>query len=274
MDAGTARHITQIGVPNCRNIAFDGKYAYVSSYSGARMDSPDRMLGYVARIDTASLTVVDTCLVGYQPEEMVVYENKLYVANSGGYCYPDYDRTVSIIDLNTFKVTKTLDVQVNLHRMEVDRKRGLIYVSSRGDYYSVPSSIYIIDAVRDVVADHIPDLPCADMVICGDSMYVYSTEWDNLTYTTVVRYSVYDMARRTIVPGEFVPDSIKGEIVYPYGISANPENGDVFVTDAKDFVTPGMLFCFGRDGNLKWKVMTGDLPGHFALTYHSLSLSD
>ena len=60
-------------------------------------------------------------MVGYQPEEMVIVGNKLYVANSGGYRVPNYDRTVSVIDLNTFKVIKTIDVGINLHRMELDQ---------------------------------------------------------------------------------------------------------------------------------------------------------
>ena len=34
MDVRDARHITQISIPNCRYITFNGKYAYVSSYAG------------------------------------------------------------------------------------------------------------------------------------------------------------------------------------------------------------------------------------------------
>ncbi len=50
----------------------------------------------------------------------------------GAYRFPDYDRTVSVIDLKTFQVIKTIDVAINLHRMKLDRY-GRIYVSSRGD---------------------------------------------------------------------------------------------------------------------------------------------
>ncbi len=52
------------------------------------------------------MQIVDTCTVGYQPEEMVIAGNKLYVANSGGYRVPSYDRTVSVIDLTTFTEIK------------------------------------------------------------------------------------------------------------------------------------------------------------------------
>ena len=67
---------------------------------------PDARIGYVAKIDTVSLQVVDECIVGYQPEEMAIVGNKLYVANSGGYRVPNYDRTVSVIDLKTFTEEK------------------------------------------------------------------------------------------------------------------------------------------------------------------------
>ena len=113
MNVETAKHITQISIPNCRYIVFKDKYAYVSSYAGPVKIDPNARLGYVARVDTTTLTVKDTCVVGYQPEEMVIVGNKLYVANSGGYRVPNYDRTVSVIDLNTFKVIKTIDVGIN-----------------------------------------------------------------------------------------------------------------------------------------------------------------
>ena len=101
MDVRTARHITQISIPNCRYITFHKGYAYVSSYAGPVQIDPNARLGYVAKIDTVTMQVMDTCTVGYQPEEMVAVGKKLYVANSGGYRVPNYDRTVSVLDLDS-----------------------------------------------------------------------------------------------------------------------------------------------------------------------------
>lgn len=84
MDVNTAKHITQISIPNCRYLAFKDRYAYVSSYAGPVLIDPNARLGYVAKVDTVTLQVVDTCTVGYQPDELVVVGNKLYIANSGG----------------------------------------------------------------------------------------------------------------------------------------------------------------------------------------------
>lgn len=151
MDVNTAKHITKIAIPNCRYLAFKGKYAYVSAYAGPVQIAPDARIGYVAKIDTASLQVVDECIVGYQPEEMAIVGDKLYVANSGGYRVPNYDRTVSVIDLKTFTEEKKIDVAINLHRIQPDNY-GNLYVSSRGDYYEIPSKTFIIDTSTDEVA--------------------------------------------------------------------------------------------------------------------------
>ena len=62
-----------------------------------------RHRGPVYRVDTASLKVEAKVTVGYQPDELTVLGEYLYVANSGGYRAPDYDNTVSVIELERFK---------------------------------------------------------------------------------------------------------------------------------------------------------------------------
>lgn len=265
MDVETAKHITQISIPNCRYITFKGQYAYVSSYAGPVKVDPNARLGYVARIDTATLAIKDTCVVGYQPEEMVIVGSKLYVANSGGYRVPNYDRTVSVIDLRTFKVVKTIDVAINLHRMEAD-EHGYIYVSSRGNYYDIPSQTYVIDSNSDEVIDQLTQLANSEMTICGDSLYSYSSEWNYQTNQATVTYAVYNTLTKDIVTRNFISDGSEKNIRTPYGIAVNPETREYFITDAKDYVTPGTLHCYTPDGKLKWSVVTGDIPAHIAFT--------
>ena len=269
MDVRTAQHINQVSIPNCRYITFHNGYAYVSSYAGPVQIDPNARLGYVAKVDTASLKVVDECVVGYQPEEMAVVGNKLYVANSGGYRKPNYDTTVSVIDLNTFSEIKKIDVAVNLHRLEVDRY-GKLYVSSRGDHKDIPSATYIIDTQTDAVVREIPSLPNGEMTLAGDSLYICSTEWDDATASNTVSYAIYDVNKETIVTRNLIQDGTDKNIVVPYGIAVNPEQREFYVTDAGNYVTPGKLHCYSLDGYLKWSVTTGDIPGHFAFTTHRL----
>ena len=269
MDVETAKHITQVSIPNCRYIVFKGKYAYISSYAGPVQIDPNARIGYVARMDTTTFEIDKKCIVGYQPEEMVIVGNKLYVANSGGYRVPNYDRTVSVIDLIDFEVIETIDVGINLHRMELD-KYGNIFVSSRGDYYDVYSKTYIIDTKTDKVTDTLHLLPNSNMTICGDSLYVYSTEWSYITNQNTITYAIYDVVKRKVVTRNFIKDGTEKKIKIPYGIAVNPYTKEFFVTDAKDYVTPGTLYCFGPDGKKKWQVTTGDIPAHIAFTTKKL----
>ena len=270
MDLRTARHITQISIPNCRYIVFKGRYAYVSSYAGPVQIDPNARLGYVAKIDTVTMQVMDTCTVGYQPEEMVIVGKKLYVANSGGYRVPDYDRTVSVIDLDTFGEVKKIDVAINLHRMELDAY-GQIWVSSRGDYYDTPSRTYVIDSRTDEVTDEFKLLPNSEMTVCGDSLYVYSTEWSYPTQSNTVSYAIVNVRTKKVVTRNFITDGTEQRIAVPYGIAVNPATREIFVTDAGNYVTPGKLYCFNPDGTKKWEVETGDIPAHIAFTYTELA---
>mgnify|MGYP001775851476 CR=1 FL=1 len=271
MDSKTAKHIATIPIPNCRYIEFEGRYAYVTSYAGPVEIDPNARLGYVAKVDTATLEVVAECTVGYQPEDMVICNGKLYVANSGGYRVPNYDNRVFVIDLESFQVVKTMEVGINLHRMVQDAY-GNIYVSSRGDYYGTPSKTFIIDSNRDIVTDTLHTLPNSNMVAGGDSLYVLSNEFNYTTNSYTISYAVYDMVQKRIVSRNFISDGTEKKIKTPYGLAVNPQTREIFVTDAGDYVTPGMLYCFDRYGKLKWTAVTGDIPAHFAFTESKVDL--
>ena len=225
---------------------------------------PEARPGKVVEIDTESLTITREVVVGYQPEEMVITGGRLYVANSGGYRFPNYDRTVSVVDLESLEVVNTIDVAINLHRMELDRY-GRIYVSSRGDYYGTGSDIYVIDAATEKVIGNL-GIAASEMCIDDDRLYTISTEWSYTSSSNEVSYAVYDTAEQRIVSHNFITDGTEKEISLPYGLAVNPETKEIFVCDATNYVTPGYLYCFTPEGTLKWKVRTGDIPAHIAFS--------
>ncbi|MDR0538818.1 MAG: YncE family protein [Tannerellaceae bacterium] len=264
MDRRTAKRIGQIDIPNCRYIRFHGGYAYVTSYAGPVELNPDyKQRGYVAMVDTTTLQVMARCLVGYQPDELEIVGNRIYVANSGGYMFPNYESTVSVIDIASFTEIKRIEVARNLHRLRADR-HGRIWVSSRGDYYGQPSRLYCIDLDN---GEHVDSLQVAvsNLYLDGDSLYLYSTEWSYISMSNEITYGIVDVARKQIVSRCFITDGTEQRIQIPYGIMVHPITKDIYVTDAKNYVSPGTLYCFDRNGRLKWNVRTGDIPAHFAL---------
>ncbi|MPM97546.1 hypothetical protein SDC9_144720 [bioreactor metagenome] len=154
--------------------------------------------------------------------------------------------------------------------MEKDNQ-GNIYISSRGDYYDIPSKTFILDPSAGNVSDVLNPLPCSNMTIDGDFLWLYSTEWNYTTQSNSVSYAKVDTRTKRVVTNAFITDGTDSGIAIPYGLAVNPENGEFFVTDAKDYVTPGTLYCFNPDGTKKWKIETGDIPAHIVFTRHKLT---
>lgn len=266
MDARSGVRIGQVDIPNCRYVRFHRGKAYVSSYVGPVLIDPAAPKGAVYEVDTLSLAVTRKVSVGYQPEEMEIIDDYMYVANSGGYRAPEYDNTVSVIQMIEFKQVRQIPVAINLHRVRKDAY-GKLWVSSRGDYGSRPSRLCVLDrkrGSRDMeVTDTLP-IACSDMAIKGDSLLFYATEWNNYTSTNTVSYGIIDVRTKEVISTNFITDGTEREIAVPYGIAVHPETGDIFITDARNYVSSGTLYCFTRDGRRKWSVRTGDIPAHIA----------
>ena len=264
LDAKSGVRIGQVDIPNCRYVRFYRGRAYVSSYVGPVLIDPNAPKGAVYEIDTLSLAVTRKVSVGYQPEEMEIVDDYMYVANSGGYRAPNYDNTVSVIQMVDFKQVQQIPVGINLHRLKKD-KYGKLWVTSRGDFMSRPSRLYVMEKKpgynRMIVTDTIPTA-CSNMAFFGDLMYFYATEWNDYTATNKVSYGVIDVRTKEIVSDNFITDGTEKEMTIPYGIAVHPETGDIYVTDAKNYVSSGTLYCFSPDGKKKWSVRTGDIPAH------------
>lgn len=258
----------QIDIPNCRFLAFHEGYAYISSYVGP-VDMPRGCpLGSVFKVDTTSLSIVGRVDVGYQPDEMAVLDGKLYVANSGGYRAPNYDRTVSVIDLATFREERKIDVDINLFRCKAD-KYGQLWVSSRGDTYDVPSRLYWLRKDQSGRMEKAGSINhnVSDYCIVGDSLYFIAAEWSSITMDNTISYGIVNVRTHELVSQTLSSAPELAAVEMPYGIIVNPYERDFYVMDAKNYLSSGELLHFKADGSFDWKVSTGDIPGHAAFVF-------
>lgn len=265
LDARTGVRIGQVNIPNCRYIRFKRGYAYVSSYVGpVQLNNPNAVRGAVYKIDTLSLKPVAKCTVGYQPDELEIIGDYIYVANSGGYMAPNYDNTVSVIEIEGFKQVEKILVGINLSRIKADNY-GKLWVTSRGDYEKVHSNLYVLQKKKNrnemEVTDTL-DVPCSNFCISGDSLYYYSTEWNNFSQSNTITYGIINTVTKKVVSNSFITDGTEKDITIPYGINIHPVTHDIYVTDAKNYVSSGVLHCYSKDGKHKWSVRTGDIPAH------------
>ncbi len=261
MDAATAVSIGRIDIPNCRYIKFHGGSAYISSYIGMVLNDPDCPDGAVFRVDTASLAITGKVLVGFQPEEMEIIGNHLYVANSGGYRPPEYDNTVSVIDLDTFEEMARIPVGLNPHRVKKD-DYGRLWVNSQGNRADVPSRLMVMSpgpGTKILTKVDTVDIPVSNFAVKGDSILYFSG-----VGTARPAYGIIDARTLEKISDGFITDGTDSKIKMPYGIAVNPLTGDIYVTDARNYVSSGTLYCFSPDGRMRWSVRTGDIPASFA----------
>ena len=253
LSAKDETEIAAIAVPTPRNIAFDDSYAYVTSWAGAYatgtydenynyvITDSKNPKGQVHRINLSTKKVEGSVEVGYQPEGIACYDGKLYVANSGGIASqlpPNYayDNTVSIIDTKSFKVTRTVDVQVNLKNVWSDGK-GNIFVSTLGNYWDVHSGIYAFNvdnpsAVTRVNGSAVKEEFSYAGINCqsGDTVYCVgcATEFD---WNSPRQYYVWSIKGNQVT---HYPLTLVGT---PYGITVIEDKGGLhylLVADAGD----------------------------------------
>ena len=278
--AEDAVRIGKVDIPNCRYVAFKDGYAYVSSYVGSVYGVKSQEtgvnrspLGSIYKVDTLTLQKTDSCAVGYQPEEVAIIGDQLFVANSGGYqgmTGQGYESTVSVVDLKTMQETDRIEVAPNLHRLRADRY-GQLWVTARGNYMDESSTIYwLVKDAKDrmTVGGHL-NQSVSDLCIVGDSLYFYGSQWSEVTMKNTVTYGIINVRTHEIVSTSLSNAPEIGKIRMPYGIIVNPIHRDFYLMDAKNYVSSGELLHFLSDGTFDWKVKTGDIPAHAAFVYKS-----
>lgn len=233
-----ARHIGQVDLPNCRYLAFAGDKMYVSAYVGSVADP--ELLGSVYEVDTATLQVTREVKVGHQPDELCIMDGKLYVCNSGGYLTNRYDSTVSVIDLHAFTEIQKINVGINPTRIRKDNQ-GHLWVCCQGNYADVKPQVVIIGHRRI-------ETPCANIAIQGATAYIMDHENKRIKAFSTIDFTEQEQ-----------PIDIS-TYENPYALLATADA--LYITDAKNYVSSGVLHCYSYDGREHWRALTGDIPGH------------
>ena len=263
MDAYSMKRLAQVDVPNCRFTAFDGNCAYVTSYVAKDKETLKTQKGALYRIDLDTYKVTGQVTVGYQPEQLVIRDGKAYVANSGGYV-AGYDDTVSVVDLKSMKVEYDIKVAINLGLMLVDAE-GTIWVSSQGNFSDVSSTLnYLVKKGDKYELGGSVNVPVSSMALAGDKIYVIGSTYTPPAWALTTTYNIVNAKTRKLESGSFITDGTESDIATAFTVTVNPGNGDIYVTDAKDYVSSGTLHCYTGSGKHKWSVHTGDIPGRIA----------
>lgn len=219
-------------------IGYDKK-VYVSSFDNT-----------VTRIDTSSLAIDGSVIVGRNPEGICAANNKLYVANSGGLDFEggNFDSTVSVIDIDSFTETEKIEVGKNPFQVFPDHA-GNIYVSIRAvwngwDMVS-PAMLKKINTADNNKVDVIENIVPAEFTIVDNKAYIIIDDY------TQSKVTVYDCANNRVVQENLISEPEL--FTTPFSIAVDRSSGNIFITQT-DYQTPGKVHCLDKTGKLRYTV--------------------
>lgn len=243
LDAGTGLSLKQIPFFNGQGMARQPRYidfhegkAYVCSFDGT-----------VAKIDTATLQIEEFVNCGKNPDGICIANDKIYVSNSGGLDFPNYENTVSVIDIATFKEIKKIKVGLNPYKIESDSE-GDVYVVTRGNYGNTAYQFQRINSKTDEVVQNFDNFRLLNFTIVNDTAYMYHYDYK----TGKNQIMTFDCISETLINEQFIADGTT--LITPFGIDVNPINGDVYICDSKMYLTWGDVVCFDKQGRLKYNL--------------------
>jgi len=241
-DAHTGVMITNINFKTAGNV--NRQPRYVASYKGKVLVS--NWDGKVSVIDTTSLAIEKDINIGPNLEQMTILNDKLYVVVSGALNAVS-DSTVSIVDLTTMTETKKITVGYNPGYITSDES-GNLYISCGPDWAGLYKSRLVKVSTTTNAVVKVADTAVGRIKYFNGSLYAAASYYG---VATVRKLSTTDFSQ---VSANFVTDGTK--IMMPYNVNVDPANGDVYVTDAKDYKTSGEVFCFDKNGNKKFSFST------------------
>lgn len=213
--------------------------------------------GKIKVVDLNSLEVVKTIETGLGPEQMIIYNDLVYVANGGGWAA---DSTITVINPDNDVVIGTIEVGYNPKSFAVDAG-GSLWVLCYGHIVYDPITWGIAsEKPSKLVKIRGTSLGVDEEKVIGISAHptMLSASPDRLTFYYGGGYGfsgiyAWDNQSATL-PSTPISDKLF------YGFNVNPDNGEIFGLVAPSFTDSGILYRFSSDGTLLGQYPTGIGP--------------
>lgn len=211
---------------------------------------------WLLNLNTLEKSLLET---GNTTEAMVKVGNEVFVSNWSNY-YTNGEtsnNSVQVIDCVNDALVDEIEVAQEPNAMVVD-KYNHIWVSCSGNYMPPcdPAIICIDAATHQVIKrfDLAEGSYPSGMAIDGTGENIF---FMNGGYGTL---NVYKMS----VDATEIPDTpfITSNSKVFYGMKVNPQNGDIYLTDAKNYVQNGDLLRYSADGTLLGTFELGIIPSY------------
>ena len=211
--------------------------------------------GQVSVIDLNTYTVTKTITVGAVPEQLLLHNGKLYVANSGG-------KTVSVINTSTDAVETTIDVTDEPNSLQLDRNNNLWVLSSGTKAYdpwpeineaqSTAGALTKINTSSNAVMATIT----FPKVAATASKLLTNGAKDKLYFIYDDQVYRQDASSTTFTATAIIDRSF-------YGLGVDPETGNIYGGDDNGFAPDGTVYIYDANGNQLSTFRVGVGPNGF-----------
>jgi DNA-binding beta-propeller fold protein YncE len=231
--------------PQPRCIAYDKGKLYVSCFDG-----------YVYKIDASTYKIEKTAKTeGRNPEAIAVCDDKLFVANTGGLDFPNFDNSISVMNPDDLSLITKIEGLFNPGGIKVKGNKLIVQARGAFDYntYSYKDSELVRIDASSLQIEERANIIANEFTLFDDNvLYIESDANMNNYYKTVPVNNLSQDAQILISPSADIT------LTSPYYIGA--DENYIYVTDAKDYVSNGECFVFDHQGELKYRFNTSTNP--------------
>ncbi len=224
------------GISSPRYLVASGNTAYVSCWGD----------NSVKIVDLNTNEVTGSISASSGPDKMLIQNDKLYIANSGGW---GVDSIITVVDITTNEVVKSIDVKYAPVDLVVDQQ-GDIWALCFGKIIYGPEDPYPI--LEETASKLFKIDTETDLVVLEETLFEtqhpMQLEIDNAGalyfgggYTFPGIYKV-EIAGGVQAPVKIIED-------YAYGFDINPSTNELFLTLSPSYTSAGILKRFTTDGN-------------------------
>ncbi len=223
-----------------RDVAVSGEFLYVAQ--GA-------MAGKIGKYNLSNGAWVADVAVGNGPERLLIVNNQLWVANSGGWLT---DNTISVIDLNTFQVQSTLYTG--------DRPTDIVWEEQSGRVFVLGMGETLYDANWNISGHTIATLTGFESDLSSFGQIQVGVEGDHPKYMDVINGEILivngGVDAYTNTSELICDDCINGNY---YSIDADTD-GNIWLTSVPDYVSNSSVFKY----NWSTRTLKGNYQGGIA----------
>lgn len=229
-------------------LAVNEQKAYVSDWGA------DGVEGSIKVLDLETNKITKTIATGAGANKMVKLNNKVYIANAGGYNTATYtavpDSTVAVVDVDRDKVVDRIVTGYNPKALQIDSEDNLWVVGAGKTVYNEDFTVnldastagYIVKvatSTHEVVLTSPMEEKASGpgkLVISPNKEVLYF-DYKGSVYTTTTSQTEAPISMKSFVKKNF------------YGYAIDPSNGNFIGTETPNFTSAGTLYVYDDAGS-------------------------